>query len=76
MSRYLCGMKFVTRLAIVWAVVLTALILFAQQPGGFSHSLDWENLWGGWGMLYFKLVFVPWLLLVLIAGVFTAARGR
>lgn len=69
-------MKFVNRLTLVWAIFLTALILFAQQPGGFEHSLEWDNLWGGWGMLYLKLVVIPWFVLAAIAAVFMAARGQ
>ena len=67
-------MNFVDRLAIVWAIILVLLILFLQQPGGLEHSLDWGNLWGGWGALLFKLVIVPWFGLRMVVGLLTMGR--
>jgi len=69
-------MNFVDRLACAWAVILVGLILFLQQPGGLEHSLDWGNLWGGWGKLFLILVGVPWFILRIVAGIFTAAVRR
>jgi len=69
-------MNFVDRLAIGWAIILVLLILFLQQPGGLDHSLDWGNLWGGWGKLLLILVVVPWFALRLVVGAFTAATRR
>ena len=50
---------------LVWIVLLTGMILFAQQPGGLAYSLRWENI-GEWGHLYFIIVAIPWAILRLL----------
>lgn len=48
------------RAALLWAILLIAVILFAQQDGGFSASLSPENIVNGWLQILLRLVVVPW----------------
>ena len=51
------------KIALIWAILLILFISFLQGPGGFEHSLRPENIGGGWGMLMWKLVAIPWIAL-------------
>ena len=55
-----CAMIWADRVALLWAILLICAIIFLQGNGGFAHSLEPDNIMGGWGQLLLKLVVAPW----------------